>query len=418
MVEERLDRQLRIEGWDQNVLDRARIGVVGDDDLLASLYIMSASALGLNRLVALAPRLEPRLMEIAKRLNPELDLAFMEGFYVHSAMADFFSDCALIVDLCRYATANKLLLDKGLREGPPIVRAFSFEQGAEEGFRTFTYEKGREWREIEQILSPANLPAPHFDDGVFGIVASGLALEATKNVLMGKKISESVIEYTRKKAVQSAHSVKIGVVGAGALGNFVALGLAYAGFSNITFIDPDRIELVNLNRQVLFYDALGQSKSETLSSRLNFLFGISARSVTDYFRKETDISSFDVIFDCTDNFETRIIISEKCEEQGKVLISGGTNVEKGQVMVYDPVRNDPTPAHVLGLYDIVDRRRLDAFKRDRASCTYRPDPSVIMANQIVAGLMVDSYRILSSGHEAANIFFDSSSDGMIRVEAR
>jgi len=50
MRSSRLDRQLRIEGWNQQALDNAKIGVVGDDDLLASLYVMSASALGIRAL--------------------------------------------------------------------------------------------------------------------------------------------------------------------------------------------------------------------------------------------------------------------------------------------------------------------------------------------------------------------------------
>ena len=41
--EERLNRQLLIEGWNQEALNKAKIGIVGDDDLLASLYISSIS---------------------------------------------------------------------------------------------------------------------------------------------------------------------------------------------------------------------------------------------------------------------------------------------------------------------------------------------------------------------------------------
>ena len=55
MRQNRLDRQLRIEGWNQQALENAKIGVVGDDDLLASLYILSASALGINNIVVIAP---------------------------------------------------------------------------------------------------------------------------------------------------------------------------------------------------------------------------------------------------------------------------------------------------------------------------------------------------------------------------
>ena len=69
MWQTRLDRQLRIEGWNQDALENAKIGVVGDDDLLASLYVLSASALGIRKLIVLAPELNSGLIETAKKLN-------------------------------------------------------------------------------------------------------------------------------------------------------------------------------------------------------------------------------------------------------------------------------------------------------------------------------------------------------------
>ena len=93
------------------------------------------------------------------------------------------------------------------------------------------------------------------------------------------------------------------------------------------------------------------------------------------------------------------------------MISGGTSVDSGQVVTYDPTKNTKTPAELLGLYDIVDKRNVDSPERVRASCKYRPDPSVIMTNQIIAGFMVDSYRMLLADLEPNNIFYDSKRDG-------
>ncbi len=413
MLEERLDRQLRIEGWDQNALASAKIGVVGDDDLLASLFVMSASALGLNNMVLIAPRLDEKLLEITQKVNPALNMSFIEGFYTHPVMDDIFAGCNAIVDLSQYGLANKLLLEKGFRENIPIIRGFCYEQDEEQGLQIFTYIRGREWQEIEQIVSTRNLPGAHFDDGGLGIITSGIVLEETKNILMGQKVSEDVIAYRRKKLEAARYDPSICVVGAGALGNFVGLGLAYSGFRSVTFIDPDGVDITNLNRQVFLYDAIGMSKAETLSERLNNLFGTNVRARVTYLRRDTDISSFDVIFDCVDNFETRIVLSEKCKDQKKVLISGGTGVDAGQVIVYDPARGNGTPAELLGLYDIVDKQNIETYQREKASCIYRPDPSIIMTNQIIAGFMVDSYRMLLDGQETTNIFYDSTSDKRI-----
>jgi hypothetical protein len=112
-LEERFDRQLRIRGWDQKALDEAKIGVVGDDDLLASLYIMSAAALGINNIAVIAPVLDKNLINAAKRINPLLNLIHLQGFYTHPLVDDIFNGCKILVDLCHYGLANKLLLEKG-----------------------------------------------------------------------------------------------------------------------------------------------------------------------------------------------------------------------------------------------------------------------------------------------------------------
>ncbi|MGH7774020.1 MAG: HesA/MoeB/ThiF family protein [Candidatus Binatia bacterium] len=417
VLDERLDRQVRIEGWDQRVLDKAKIGLVGDDDLLVSLYTMSASALGLNTMIVVAPRLDDTLLETARKVNPALNISLMEGFYTHPVMDDIFTGCNAVVDLSQYGLANKLLLEKGFRETIPIVRGFCYEEDGEQGFKIFTYMRGREWDELEQVVSPQNLPGDHFDDGVLDIIASGIALEETKNILMGQRVSEDVITYKRTRLAAARHDPNICVVGAGALGNFVGLGLAYSGFRRITFIDPDVVEITNLNRQVFLADAIGLGKAAALSQRLNDSFGIEVQPRVAYFRADTNISPYDVIFDCVDNFETEILLSEKCQAHNKVLISGGTSENAGQVIVYDPTQRARTPAELLGLYDIVGERKIETYERVRASCAYRPDPSVIMANQIIAGFMVDSYRMLLDGQKAANIFYDSTSDKKILVES-
>ena len=404
----RLDRQLRIEGWNQHVLENAKVGVVGDNDLLASLYLMSASALGINNMVVLAPVLNSKLVEIAKKLNPQFTLTHVEGFYTHPIMAELFNGCNLIVDLSQYGLANKLLIERGYREKIPIIRGFCYEQNGEQGLKVFTYVRGREWQELQQLISPSHFPNGHFDDGVLNTIIAGLTLDETKNILMGLSVSDKLISYKKVKATTVQIRPNILVVGSGALGIFVGFGLAYSGFRHITFMDPDVIEMTNLNRQVLFYDAIGKSKAETLTERLNSIFSMDNKAQVLYFDKDTDIASYDVVFDCVDNFESRIVLSEKCKVRGKVLISGGTSVDAGQVVIYNPMKNGVTPAELLGLYDIVEARSPESYQRERAACIYQPDPSVIMTNQITAGFMVDAYRMLLNGQEPKNIFYDSN----------
>jgi molybdopterin/thiamine biosynthesis adenylyltransferase len=409
MRSSRLDRQLRIEGWNQQALENAKIGVIGDNDLLASLYIMSASALGINHVLVLTPVLDPILIEIAQKLNIRFTLTHIEGFFTHPAMAGFFKNCDFIVDLSQYGLANKLLIEKGFRENTPIIRGFCYETNGDQGLNVFSYLKGREWQELEQVISAHSLPNRHFDDAVLDTIVSGIVLEETKNLLMDQHPSDELISYKRKKIISPYGQPRILIVGSGALGIFVGLGLVYSGFRNLTFMDPDVVEITNLNRQVLFYDAVGTYKAQTLSDKLNTLFGTGSNALVAYFDENSDIASYDVVFDCVDNFESRIVLSEKSKHHSKILISGGTSADAGQVVTYNPGDDDVTPAELLGLYDIVEKRNPEAYERERAACIYRPDPSVIMTNQITAGFMVDSYRRFIDGQKPANVFYDSTS---------
>jgi molybdopterin/thiamine biosynthesis adenylyltransferase len=402
----RLDRQLRIAGWNQQALERAAVGVVGDSDLLASLYVLSAAALGINCLKVIAPRLDATLTDMARKLNPELKLVELEGFYTHPLVGELFSDCPVIVDLSAYGLATKLALEQVFRENRAVVRGYCFQNGNSQGLRVFTYFRGREWQELEKVVPPRNFPGPHSDDGVLDIIVAGLVLEETKNLLMGHRVSGGLISYEHPKIFAVPEALPILIVGAGALGNFVGLGLALSGFTNLTFMDPDVVDPTNLNRQIFFYDAVGRSKAKTLAHRLNRHYHTRARAEVGLFREDTQVEPYRIIIDCVDNFETRIILSEKAKAHGKILISGGTGVSAGQVVVYHPAQGGPTPAELLGLYEIVNRRGLDSYPRRREACIYQPDPAIIMTNQIVGGLMADACRLLALGGQPPNLFYE------------
>jgi hypothetical protein len=292
-----------------------------------------------------------------------------------------------------------------------VIRALSWQDEGEEGFKIFSYVQGREWLDLQEIVCPLNLPGQtKANDGVLDIIAAGLILEETKKVLLGESLSPEVISYRRPRLARTSRWPAIGVMGAGALGNFVGLGLALAGFQHLTFIDPDDIELTNLNRQVFFAEAVGAGKAETLAARLNQWFGTQAVGVKDYFREGSDISGFEVIFDCVDNFSSRIALSKACAAAGKILISGGSDVGAGQVVVYHPDLQPQTPAALLGLDDIVAQRPPAQWQRERAACVYRPDPAVIMTNQIIGGFMVEAFRNVWAGQEAPPLFYDARAE--------
>lgn len=412
----RLDRQLRIPEWNQGILERAQVGVVGDEGLLTSLYLLGTAALGINRVRVVAPRLDERLISMARRLNPDWHLSHFEGYLTHPCCQEVLGCGNLAVDLSSYGLADKIILENAFQRRLMVIRCLGRQDEREEGFTIFTYVRGREWPELQEVMSGRSLPGnAAARDGAMDIIAAGIILEETKNLLFGGKKSPEVIRYRRSRFPPVIQQPSLAIVGAGALGNFVGLGLALAGFKNMTFIDPDVIEVTNLNRQVFFSGAVGAGKAETLAARLNTWFETRAVGVRDYFRDGSDISGFDGIFDCVDNFDSRIALSEACAAAGKILISGGSDVARGQVVVYHPLRQPQTPAVLLGLSEIVAQRPQRGPGRERAACIYQPDPAVIMTNQIIGGFMVEAFRKVLAGQEAAPLFYDATVDQKIAL---
>ena len=131
---------------------------------------------------------------------------------------------------------------------------------------------------------------------------------------------------------------KVLVVGVGGLGSPVALYLAAAGIGNIGLIDEDRIELHNLQRQILFDTYyIGRPKVEIAAEKLSDLNGEIKITTHDMRLNAENISiinDYDIIADCSDNFETRFLINDACMEQGKTLVSAAVSGFEGQLYTF------------------------------------------------------------------------------------
>ena len=133
------------------------------------------------------------------------------------------------------------------------------------------------------------------------------------------------------------------VVGAGGLGSPVLMYLAAAGIGNITIVDGDRVSLSNLQRQVIhttpMVDAL---KVESARERLHLMNPevnitiISAR--LDTANAERIAAANQVVVDCTDNLETRLLLNETCARIGIPFVFGAVFEFEGQVSVFDAAR--------------------------------------------------------------------------------
>jgi molybdopterin/thiamine biosynthesis adenylyltransferase len=133
------------------------------------------------------------------------------------------------------------------------------------------------------------------------------------------------------------------VTGLGGLGCAASLYLTCAGIGHVTLIDCDRVELSNLNRQVLHYDEdIGERKPFSAAEKL-VKFN-SSIEVTPVFRKITArnarelIKGANLVIDGLDNLQTRLIVNKACVAEGIAFIHGGVYGLFGEVTTILPGR--------------------------------------------------------------------------------
>jgi adenylyltransferase/sulfurtransferase len=130
------------------------------------------------------------------------------------------------------------------------------------------------------------------------------------------------------------------VVGIGGLGAPVAQFLAAAGVGSLTLADPDRVDLTNLQRQILYATAdVGTPKVAAASSRLSAINPLVAVETIEGRLGPDELGALaervDVVVDCCDNFATRHAVNRACVAHKTPLVSGAAIRFDGQVAVFD-----------------------------------------------------------------------------------
>ncbi len=134
---------------------------------------------------------------------------------------------------------------------------------------------------------------------------------------------------------------KVLLIGLGGLGSPVAMYLASSGVGHLTLVDHDRVELTNLQRQIVHdTDSLGAEKVESAARRLRALNPEIGIDTIDR-KLEGDallaaVRVADVVVDGSDNFATRYAVNAACVKAGKPLVTGAVVRFEGQITVIAP----------------------------------------------------------------------------------
>ncbi|MDE6309554.1 MAG: HesA/MoeB/ThiF family protein [Muribaculaceae bacterium] len=137
------------------------------------------------------------------------------------------------------------------------------------------------------------------------------------------------------------------IVGAGGLGSPVALYLAAAGVGHIGIIDADTVSLSNLQRQIIHGTPdIGSPKVQSAKNQMLRINPEVEVQVYEQFVTEENarelFDGYDLVMDCTDNFDTRLLISDTCVAMGLPYVFGGVTRFGGQVFTHLPGTSDLT----------------------------------------------------------------------------
>ena len=136
------------------------------------------------------------------------------------------------------------------------------------------------------------------------------------------------------------------VIGGGGIAHPLLTYLVSTGFGNISIADGDKVELSNLHRQYHFNASdLNKRKAEVLKEKFKNEYEFIDIKSINKFLEEKDlfelIEHHDLIFDASDNFQTRYISNDVCHEHQKPLISGAAEGMLGIVAAFNFKEDSP-----------------------------------------------------------------------------
>jgi len=151
------------------------------------------------------------------------------------------------------------------------------------------------------------------------------------------------------------------VIGAGGLGSSAAFYLAAAGIGCLGIVDSDRVELSNLQRQILHSTLdVGRDKVESAAERLRHLNPeVEIRTYAVHLNGENAaevLSTYDFVVDGSDNFATKFLVNDTAVALEKPFSHAGIVRLQGQTMTVIPhqsacyrclFKEPPAPGEIL-----------------------------------------------------------------------
>ncbi len=342
--------------------------------------------------------LTDRLGDMVTKLNEDIDVMT----YFSRADKSLLDGCTVIVDttnnpeskhLCLSYSKNNRLISCSSDAGRASVHAYAGvnQQVKLDELLMTDYRNEKQGTFTSSIA--AALAADEIRKTVCPIEGDNLLTKRLNySLLLPERFSTGKLASLEKTQVKKLNDQTVLkhkralVIGAGGIGTYVLIGLALQGMA-IDIYDHDVVEPKNLNRQVLYFGAVGKNKAETVAKRLKCIDNtldvnwFDEKATYDLLkeRKNTGVT-YDVVFSCVDTFASRKDLNHFCSVNRIPLVNGGINAFDCVVDTFFPGEN-----HCLECY--YDYRRMQTDQERAGSCNSL-DANVVMPNAIAGSLMV------------------------------
>ncbi|MCR8471895.1 MAG: ThiF family adenylyltransferase [Crenarchaeota archaeon] len=428
------DRQLRVSWWDQRKLEKTSLFIIANDPY-SYISLISAIAVGFGRIYIIGSRQVRDFKILFKNASGDVfreTIKFVEEHFgryldnysieLNSIHINLASESALNLVknvISEDESENKVVLDlstdlniklftwrlRSLIKVPTYIVVFC------DGLKLYALSEilHRSTNKIRRVVSDifvrvqrqatSRIPIEHLF-----LLASGLSLGEIVMQIQGGFTKEDPGAYMKfTPALEVAFPFRgipplraapqriksIAVVGAGALGTFYAIQLAtminlkLLETREVVFIDPDRIDQTNFNRQVIYWgDTIGLSKAEVMAERFQGMIhdNVLVRYEEARFEEIKDkLKDMTLIIEGVDTWAARKEIAGFATENRIPLISAGVELLHGHETFYLPLKTY-CPFHSINLGEKMD-------PQINESCL-NIQPSVIFTNIAIASLAI------------------------------
>lgn len=160
---------------------------------------------------------------------------------------------------------------------------------------------------------------------------------------LGRYARQVVIKGFGSEGQERLKKARVLVAGAGGLGSVVSIYLAVAGVGTMRLIDHDKVELSNLNRQILYGDKdIGRTKVDSAKERLEELNPeVVVEAIAETITEDNAFElayGYNLIVDAMDNFAIRYILNRAAIARGIPFIHGAVRGFEGRATTIIPGR--------------------------------------------------------------------------------